>query len=790
MNIEFPTLPPEMLTAIVGGYHRDPFAVLGPHTYEDGVIVRTFMPDASSVKVSVPGWDTPLEMIAVHRQGLFEAYLPHCDLNTDYHYLVTNRRGEVVRQDDPYRYPVMLSDYDRHLLSEGTHVRMYNQLGAHLREVNGRYGVLFTVWAPSAQLVSVIGDFNAWDRRRHPMRFHPGNGIWELFIPGLGEGTIYKYEIQTRYHGLVVAKSDPVGFYSELRPRTASVVWDIDKYQWHDDEWLKNRAHTNSVNAPMSIYEVHLGSWRRKNGWEWFNYRDLIDSLIPYVQDLGFTHIELMPIAEHPFDGSWGYQVTGYFAPTSRYGTPDDFMAFIDACHQANIGVIVDWVPAHFPKDGHALSFFDGTHLYEHADPMRGEHPDWGTYIFNYGRYEVSQFLISNAIFWADKYHIDGLRVDAVASMLYLDFSRQPGQWVPNQYGGRENLEALALIRQFNQRMHELYPDVLTIAEESTSWPGVTHKLEDRGLGFDLKWNMGWMNDTLKYFGNDPIHRAFHHGALTFSLIYAFSEKFLLPFSHDEVVHLKKSLVDKMPGDYGQKFANTRLLYGFQWSHPGKKLLFMGSEFGQWREWTEERSLDWHLMWDAEPQYRRFHIGLHRFVKALNTLYKSEKAMWADDFSWQGFTWLDVKDAQRSILAYTRIDPASGEKIVVVCNFTPVPRHDYLLGVMDPGTYREILNSDAHDYNGSGLLNEGDLFTAPAAWSEFQQTLKLVLPPLSVIFLKRQPDAVFLGSVGATPESVVEVVSEQTAQTAVDPVAAEPPAEPKPEAKPKKKGKK
>jgi 1,4-alpha-glucan branching enzyme len=586
----------------------------------------------------------------------------------------------------------------------------------------------------------VVGDFNGWDGRRHPMRFRHNSGIWNIFIPGLRQGAAYKYEVKTRQHNFTVSKADPVGYYSEVRPNTASIVWDINQYQWQDQDWLDNRAKHNNLNGPMNIYEVHLGSWKRAGLSEqednWLSYQELANDLIPYAKEMGYTHLELMPITEHPYDGSWGYQVTGYFAPTSRFGTPDDFMAFVDACHQAGIGVILDWVPAHFPRDAHGLSYFDGTHLYEHADPRQGSHPDWGTLIFNYGRPEVSQFLISSALFWIEKYHLDGLRVDAVASMLYLDFSKEQGQWVPNRYGGRENLEAITFIREFNRRLHAAHPHVLTIAEESTAWPYVTRSQEEGGLGFDLKWNMGWMHDTLKYMQNDPIHRAFHHGSMTFSLHYAFSERFLLPFSHDEVVHLKKSMLDKMPGDLWQKFANLRIIYAYQTAHPGKKLIFMGGEFGQWREWSEKRSLDWHLL-EKHPE----HQGLHRYVRALNQFYLNEPAFYEDDNSWNGFDWLDLSDAQRSILAFVRHskpkkESEQKESVLVICNFTPVVREKYRLGVPQEGSYQEVLNSDSADFGGSDIMNAQLLQSAPTPWHNQPHSIQFTLPPLSVIYLK------------------------------------------------------
>ncbi|MCP4424157.1 MAG: 1,4-alpha-glucan branching protein GlgB, partial [Chloroflexi bacterium] len=726
----------EAIAALVGGYHGDPFNILGPHKTEQGIVIRAFLPFAQKVEVVADGplaASTP--MTRIHEAGFFQAHFPQRSAPFSYLYRIVTHAGDTLLYEDAYAFPSLLTEFDEYLLAEGTHLHIYEQLGAHIREVDGsnagsRTGVLFAVWAPSALRVSVVGEFNQWDGRRHPMRFHQGSGVWEIFIPGLAEGALYKYEIKTRYQEYIATKTDPVGFYSEMRPNTASIVWDIDKYAWGDDEWLAQRPQRNALNAPISIYEVHLGSWRLKDGWEWLTYDELAEQLIPYVKEMGYTHIELLPVAEHPFDGSWGYQVTGYFAPTSRFGTPDQFMAFVDACHQADIGVILDWVPAHFPTDAHGLSFFDGTHLYEHEDPRLGAHPDWGTLIFNYGRYEIRQFLISNALFWLDKYHIDGLRVDAVASMLYLDFSREAGEWLPNRYGGRENIEALDFIRAFNDRVHDAFPDVLTIAEESTSWGGVTRPTQENGLGFDLKWNMGWMHDTLKYISNEPVHRSYHQGTLTFSLLYAFSEKFQLPFSHDEVVHLKKSMLDKMPGDVWQKFANLRLLYGYQWAHPGKKLLFMGGEFGQWQEWSEARSLDWYLLDEDEK-----HAGLQRFVRDLNHFYKNNPALYENDNSWEGFTWLDFRNNQQSILAFSRRSP-SGEEIIVACNFTPVPRHGYRIGVSQAGEYEEVLNSDAAIYGGGGVANEQPIPSVPTPWQDQPHSIQLTLPPLAAIFLK------------------------------------------------------
>jgi len=722
-------LEPGAIEAIVGGYHGAPFDVLGPHLVDGSLIIRAFWPDAAAVTAVSKSKRTPMSRI--HEAGLYEAIIPNRKKVAPYQLEVEFYDGNAHLYEDPYAFPPTLSAFDAHLMAEGTHLHIYEQLGAHIKEINDVQGVQFAVWAPNAARVSVVGNFNNWDGRRHPMQLHPSNGIWELFIPGLAEGEVYKYEIKTRYQNYMVTKADPVAFAGELRPNNASIVWDINKYQWNDDAWIAKRGEVNDESKPISIYELHLGSWRLKNGWEWLTYRDLINDLIPYVKEMGFTHIELLPVAEHPFDGSWGYQVTGFFAPTSRFGTPDDFMAFVDACHQAGIGVIVDWVPAHFPTDEHGLGFFDGTHLYEHADPRKGRQPDWGTYVFNYGRNEVTQFLISNAIFWVDKYHIDGLRVDAVASMLYLDFSRKPGEWVANRYGGRENLEAIAFIKRFNDELHRLFPTAITIAEESTSFPGVTRATSEGGLGFDYKWNMGWMHDTLQYFQNDPVYRSYQHGTLTFSLLYAFSEKFLLPFSHDEVVHLKRSMLDKMPGDVWQRFANLRLLYAYQWSHPGKKLLFMGGEMGQWREWSEARSLDWHLL-EGEPK----HEQLRTMVQKLNKLYREEAALHEEEYSWEGFQWIDLHDYERSILSYYRHAPENGEKILVVLNFTPVVRHGFRLGVPEPGTYEEIFNTDAAEFGGSNVVNQPRP-SAEVAWHDQQHSIELMLPPLGAIYLKR-----------------------------------------------------
>jgi 1,4-alpha-glucan branching enzyme len=599
----------------------------------------------------------------------------------------------------------------------------------------GVRGVHFGVWAPNALRVSVVGNFNFWDGRVHPMRIRGETGIWELFIPGLDEGTLYKFEIKSRagYWGL---KSDPYGFAAEKRPNNASVVVNIDKHQWNDSAWLAQRASRDWLHSPMSIYEVHMGSWRRRRdeGNRWLTYRELADELIPYVKGMGYTHIEMMPVMEHPLDKSWGYQTVGYFAVTSRFGTPEDFMYFVDRCHQEGIGVILDWTPAHFPRDAHGLAFFDGTHLYEHADPRKGAHPDWGTLVFNYGRNEVQNFLISNALFWIDKYHLDGLRVDAVASMLYLDYSRNPGEWIPNRFGGRENLEAIGFLKHLNEVLHTQHPGALTIAEESTSWPAVSRPVYLGGLGFDLKWNMGWMNDTLRFMEYDPIHRKYHHNELTFSMIYAFTENFVLPLSHDEVVHGKRSLLEKMPGDDWQKFANLRLLFGYMWAHPGKKLLFMGSELAKREEFWDEASVDWALQ-DSPP-----HRGIQQLMADLNRLHLQEPAFHELDFEWAGFEWIEANDAENSVIAFQRRARNQDNAIVVICNFTPVVRDEYRVGVPRAGYYREILNTDSAYYWGSGAGNGGGINADPIPWNGKPWSISLRLPPLAASYFKCPTD--------------------------------------------------
>ncbi len=627
---------------------------------------------------------------------------------------------------------VLLTDFDKYLLGEGTFERAYEKMGAHLASLNGQDGVHFAVWAPNAREVSVIGEFNKWDSTAHVMN-PSDSGVWTLFVPDADEYTVYKYRIVTQT-GDWFDKADPYGFGMEQRPKTASVVTNLDKYTWGDNEWVENRSKNQAFDKPMAIYEMHLGSWRKKNDPEWglryLTYREMAEELIPYVRDLGFTHIEMLPISEHPLDASWGYQVLGFFAPTSRFGTPQDLMYFIDQCHQNNIGVILDWVPAHFPKDGSGLNYFDGTHLYSHADPRQGEHQDWGTLIFNYDRNEVRAFLISNALFWLDKYHFDGLRVDAVASMLYLDYSREKGQWVPNEYGGRENLGAISFLRKMNESVHGIFPGVLTIAEESTAWPMVSRPTYMGGLGFTLKWNMGWMHDTLNYMSKDPVYRRYHQNDMTFSLLYAFNENFVLPLSHDEVVHGKGSLLNKMSGDEWQKFANLRAYFGFMWGHPGKKLLFMGGEFGQWQEWNFAASLEW--VATEAPN----HQGVQNFVKDLNALYKREPALFEDDFEWTGFTWIDANDSDNSVLSFVRNAKSSDEFIVVITSLTPVVRQGYRVGVPRPGFYKEILNSDSSHYWGSNVGNGGGVQTDPIPFHGYDQSLSLTLPPLATIYLK------------------------------------------------------
>ncbi|HEX7123189.1 MAG TPA: 1,4-alpha-glucan branching protein GlgB [Gemmatimonadaceae bacterium] len=632
------------------------------------------------------------------------------------------------------RRPLLTAD-DLYLFNEGTHYRLWEHFGAHLTERDGESGTTFTVWAPNARRVAVMGDFNGWSPDANPLAPVGSSGVWSGFIPGVGVGRPYKYHIESQHRGFRADKADPLAFFGEAPPRQASIVWSLD-YEWGDRRWMEQRHRRDPLSAPMSIYEVHLGSWRRvpDENHRPLTYRELAEQLPAYVADLGFTHVEFLPVMEHPFYGSWGYQTTSYFAPSSRYGTPQDFMALIDALHQHGVGVILDWVPSHFPMDAHGLAYFDGTHLYEHADPRQGFHPDWSSYIFNYGRNEVRSFLLSSARFWLDEYHVDGLRVDAVASMLYLDYSRKEGEWIPNTFGGRENLEAIEFLRRLNSDVYGAHPDVQTYAEESTAWPMVSRPVYVGGLGFGMKWDMGWMHDTLEYIRHDPIHRRYHHGELTFRMVYAFNENFVLPLSHDEVVHGKGSLLDRMPGDEWQRFANLRLLYGYMFTQPGKKLLFMGGEFAQGREWSHESSLDWHLL-----QYPH-HDGMRRWVADLNRMYREEPAAHALDFSHEGFRWIDMHDSANSVLSYMRRGPDPADTLLVVCNFTPITRENYRLGVPAIGFWQEILNSDAVEYGGSGVGNFGGVEATPLPSHGQLRSITLTLPPLATLVLKRRPE--------------------------------------------------
>ncbi len=718
------TLDNELLR-IQNACHHDPFAVLGSHAKDGQTLIRVFNPQA--LEVSIAEGDIRLKRLGDSDfflwQGDSELLPPH------YRLIWRDKEHREHINHDPYSYEMQISDFDLHLFNEGRHRHAYRFLGSHEHEVDGVAGILFALWAPNAERVSVVGNFNSWDGRSHPMRVHSGGGIWELFIPDLEPGWLYKFEIRNRHSGAIFLKADPYGRQFELRPDTASIITAHSAYQWGDSDWMASRVRTDWQHSPMSIYEVHLSSWRRDMEGEFLNYHELAREMVDYVKEMGFTHIELLPITEHPYDLSWGYQTTGYFAPTSRFGSPDDFRYFIDLCHQNNIGVLLDWVPAHFPKDAHGLARFDGTPLYEHEDPRLGEHLDWSTLIYNFGRNEVRAFLISSALFWLDEMHIDGLRVDAVASMLYLDYSRNEGEWIPNQYGGRENIEAIDFLRELNIAVHEHCPGTLMIAEESTSFPQVSRPTNLGGLGFDLKWNMGWMNDTLQFMSCEPIHRQYHHNMLTFSMLYAFTENFLLPFSHDEVVHGKQSMLNKMPGDEWQQHANLRTLYTYQFTHPGKKLLFMGTEFGQGTEWNSAGVLDWYVL-----DYP-LHQGMQLLIRDLCHLYRKTPALYRYEFDWQGFEWIDCNDAQQSILSFLR--KGDGEEIVVViCNLTPVLRENYRIGIPFAGRYQEIMNSDSECYGGSSQDNSAALLESEAIpWMEHPYSLSLTLPPLASIIL-------------------------------------------------------
>jgi 1,4-alpha-glucan branching enzyme len=712
--------------------HNDPFGVLGLHRVGQVWVVRSLRPDAKDLAI-VDRYDIERRFPAsrIAEEGLFEAELRGVTEAFDYLLEVTTWSGEILQTSDPYSYGPVLGEQDTYLYCMGNHYEIYEKLGAHLREINGHAGVSFAVWAPNAQRVSVVGDFNSWDGRTYPMRRRIEAGIWEIFVPGVRENAHYKYEIRNCF-GNVVLKSDPFSFFAQHGVQTASLVFNLDRFKWSDDAWVAERKTRYWPQQPVSIYEVHLGSWARvtEEDNRYLSYLEFADRLIPYVKKMGYTHIELLPVAEHPFDGSWGYQITGYYAPTSRFGNPDEFRHFVDRCHQESIGVILDWVPGGFPKDASGLAEFDGTQLYGLTDPRRAEHRDWGTLIFNFGRNEVRNFLIANGLFWLDKYHIDGLRVDAVASMLYLDYSRKSGEWVPNIHGGRENLEAIEFLKHFNAVCYERFPGIMTIAEESTSWPGVSRPTYLGGLGFGFKWNMGWMHDFLDYLSHDPIHRRYHQGEATFSLVYAFQENFILVLSHDEVVHSKGSLLNKMPGDPWQKFANLRMFYAWMYAHPGKKLLFMGCEIGQWKEWNYNQSLDWELLQDP------LHNGLRRLVQHLNFLYKRDPTFSESDDSFAGFEWIDSSDADKSIFTFLR-KAQSGSTLLFAVNATPVPRNNYRVGAPGKGWYEEFLNTDAGIYGGGNIGNWGGRHAEPIPWQARSHSLCVTLPPLSTIGFRR-----------------------------------------------------
>ena len=727
-----PMLSDAQIDRLVEARHDDVFSVLGLHAHPQGkgLIVRTFLPDAQAVevidskkKISVA------ELDQIHDAGLFEGKLARRRVAFKYH-LRVRYADHILEINDPYRFASALSDDDLYLFCEGTQEKLYQWMGAHHRELDGIHGILFVVWAPNASRVSVVGDFNRWDGRRHVMRKHHDSGVWEMFVPDLNNGSSYKYEIRAGDGQLLPLKADPYAFAMQHPPQTASKTVVQQHYTWSDDDWMTQRAGcANHYRQPVSIYEVHAGSWRRNDndGQAYLSYRDLAQQLITYVLDMGFTHIQFMPISEYPFDGSWGYQPIGMFAPSSRFGSPDDFKYFVDCCHQNGIGVLLDWVPGHFPTDQHGLGRFDGTCLYEHEDIRKGFHPDWNTLIYNYGRPEVKSYLISNAMYWLDEFHIDGLRVDAVASMLYLDYSRDEGQWLPNQHGGRENLEAIELLQQVNNRVYFNYPGVMMIAEESTSWPGVSHPTTENGLGFGFKWNMGWMNDTLKYMARDPIYRKYHHGEMTFALVYSFSENFVLPLSHDEVVHGKGSLINKMPGDEWQKFANLRAYLGFMWTHPGKKLLFMGSEFAQTREWNHDQGLDWHLL-DNENN-----AGMQRLIRDLNRVYAQLPSLHERDCLPSGFLWVDSDNQDQSILAFLRMGDTDSLPVLVIVNLTPVPHEQYKVGVPVAGNYTECLNTDSRHYGGSNMGNQGGIKSVAENWQGQSQSIRVVVPPLATV---------------------------------------------------------
>jgi 1,4-alpha-glucan branching enzyme len=714
----------EDLIKIIEARHHDPFAVLGYHTKNQQATVRTFLPNTQKAWL-----DNNLMLTRINDTDLFEWTGHPSELTVPYkiHSITSNNDNHVTY--DPYCFLPQISEFDLHLFLEGKHWHAYRVLGAHQHEINGIQGVLFATWAPQAERVSVVGEFNQWDGRQHPMRARGDSGVWEIFIPAINAGDLYKFEIRNRENGSLHLKMDPYAQQTELRPGTASVVAKTSEYVWDDSAWMEQRKKTDWLHQPHSVYEVHLGSWQRHQHGEFLNYRDYAEQLVPYVKKMGFTHIELLPITEHPLDISWGYQTTGYFSPSSRFGKPDELRYLIDQCHQNNIGVILDWVPGHFPKDSHGLANFDGSALYEHADPRQGEHQDWGTLIFNYGRAEVSNFLLSSAFFWLEEFHIDGLRVDAVASMLYLDYSRKEGQWIPNEYGGRENLEVIKFLQHMNSVLHQEHPGCIVAAEESTSYPMVSRPAHMGGLGFSMKWNMGWMHDILEYIKQDPIHRQHHHDSLTFGLLYAFTENFVLPFSHDEVVHGKGSMLNKMPGDEWQRFANLRLLYTFMFTYPGKKLLFMGSEFAQGTEWNCEKALDWYVL-----DYPK-HQGMQTLVADLNKLYTSTPALYRHDFDPHGFEWLDCNNREHSVLSYLRKDEEG--YVITLFNFTPVTRENYRIGVPEATDFKVIFNSDSEFYGGENNGSSIVLHAEKTPWSDQPYSITLTLPPLAGMVIEK-----------------------------------------------------
>ncbi len=727
-------LTQDELRSLVEVANRSPHQLLGLHGLGDGsgLVARAMLPDAAKVELRpVHEKDKPvIKLKRIPKTDLFEGVTQAANRVYAYDLVITDRAGAVRRTRDPYSFLPTLGEGDLYLFGKGDERLIYDKLGAQLRTIDGVPGTSFAVWAPNAQRISVVGDFNGWDGRVHQMRSLGSSGVWEIFIPGVGEGAHYKYEIRS-LQGRVSLKTDPFGFFFEKPPKNAAIVWNTRRFAWTDEAWMAQRPQRDALRSPLSVYEVHIGSWRKKAMGESPSYRELAGPLVAYLTQMGFTHVEFMPVAEHAFYPSWGYQVTGFYAPTSRYGTPEDFQFLVNALHEAGIGVIVDWVPAHFPRDEWALANFDGTALYEHQDPRKGAHQDWGTLIFNYGRHEVVNFLVANALFWCDRFHIDGLRVDAVASMLYLDYSRKEGEWIPNQYGGRENLEAIDFLRKFNHITHTEFPGVLTIAEESTAWPLVTRPPYLGGLGFSFKWNMGWMHDTLHYFSHEPVHRKYHQNELTFAMLYHHNENFILPLSHDEVVHGKGSLLARMPGDDWQRFANLRALLGYQWLFPGKVLLFMGCELGQTAEWNANGELDWWLL-GAGP----YHQGLQRFVQNLNQLYRAEPSLWQHDFDTGGFWWLDCSDTESSILSFVRQDPEGRHPVVVILNLTPVPRSHYRLGLPQPGKWREVLNSDSAVFGGSNEGNLGGVIAGEHKSHNQPWSAEFTLPPLSIMAFK------------------------------------------------------